>query len=199
MGRFGDSQADWYDTAATLGRAGYGALTYNRRAVCPGSADGCSQGSDDLAESWRDVVGAYERARGEGATRVVLVGASIEAMSSIEAATQDDIEIATLVEVGGINNASGYSFSRSDLAGIEGVKTFASSRGDIYGGADAAREWRRWATPPKRLDILEGAEHGNREPTSCARSATVRNVSRRIFSTPCGRRPDKRLSGRYAS
>jgi len=59
MGRSGDSQADWYDTAATLGRAGYGALTYNRRGVCPGSADGCSQGSDDLAESWRDVVSAY--------------------------------------------------------------------------------------------------------------------------------------------
>ncbi len=89
MGRLGDSQADWYDTAATLGRAGHGALTYNRRGVCPGSADGCSQGSDDLAESWRDVVGAYERARGEGATRVVLVGASIGAMSSIEAATQE--------------------------------------------------------------------------------------------------------------
>lgn len=89
-----------------------------------------------------------------------LSGRASAQMSSIKAASKGDVEIAALVEVGGINNASGYSFWKGDLARIEGLKAFASSRGDIYGGADAAREWHSWATLPKRLDILEGAEHG---------------------------------------
>lgn len=160
MGNFGDTQADWYETAAALSRAGYGALTYNRRGVCPNEGDGCSEGTDDLAESWRDVVGAYERAREEGARRVVLLGASIGAMSSLKAAAGDDVEVAAVVEVGGINNASGYSFAQGDIAAIEGLKVFASSSGDIYGGGDAAREWYGWAAAPKRLLILGGAEHG---------------------------------------
>jgi len=32
--------------------------------------------------------------------------------------------------------------------------------GDGYGGADAAREWYRWAKKPKRLEIFSGDRHG---------------------------------------
>ncbi len=43
---------------------------------------------------------------------------------------------------------------------IPGHKLFLSSRADIYGGADAAREWYGWARPPKRLELVPGSEHG---------------------------------------
>jgi len=124
---------------------------------------------------------------------VVLVGASIGAMSSIEAATHDDIEIAALVEVGGINNASGYSFSRSDLAEIEGVKTFASRRGDIYTSTVAPMPRVNGTGGPHRRSGWTFSRVPSTGPTSCARSATVRNVSRSPFSTPCGSPPDKRV------
>ena len=160
MGRGGDSQVDWYPAARELAADGYWALTYNRRGVCWDAADGCSRGVDDLAQSWKDVVGAYRYARGHGADRVVLVGASVGAMSSLFAAAHMKLDIDGLVEVGGINNASGYAFTTRDLARIDGAKLFVSSAGDIYGGADAARQWHRWARPPKQLVILKGSEHG---------------------------------------
>jgi dienelactone hydrolase len=160
MGRGGDTQADWYPVAQTLAAEGYGALTYNRRGVCPRHGDGCSRGFDDLPSSWKDVLGAYRRARTKGAGDVVLVGASIGAMSSLYAAGRNDVAVAAIVEVGGINNASGYRFAREDIARIEGLTVFASSEGDVYGGADAAREWHGWAREPKELTILPGDGHG---------------------------------------
>jgi hypothetical protein len=35
-----------------------------------------------------------------------------------------------------------------------------SSRGDVYGGAESAREWFGWANQPKRLVLVPGGEHG---------------------------------------
>jgi hypothetical protein len=162
MGRGGDTQEDWYGTAAALAEHGFTALTYNRRGVCPGGSDSddCSEGSDDLAASWQDVVGAAAYVESRGARRVVLVGASIGAMSSLFAAASGRVQTAGILEVGGINHASGYDFGRGEIARIEGAKIFASSRGDVYGGAVAARQWYRWASSPKRLVILAGAEHG---------------------------------------
>lgn len=162
MGRGGDTQEDWYGVAAALADRGFTALTYNRRGVClagEGSED-CSEGSDDLRASWKDVVGAVTYLESRGAHRVVLVGASIGAISSLLAAASGRIEPAGLIEFGGINRASGYDFTPAQIARIPGSKIFASSRGDIYGGAASGREWYRWASEPKRLVILPGDEHG---------------------------------------
>ncbi len=160
MGRPGDTRADWTPVARALADREHLALVYNRRGVCSGSRDTCSGGTDDYAASWRDVAGAVDYAREQGAEAVVLVGASIGAMSSLYAATRSDVAVEGLIEVGGINHASGYDFTREEVARVEGPKLFVSSAGDVYGGADSAREWYRWATPPKRLVILSGDEHG---------------------------------------
>lgn len=161
MGRLGDAQVGWYPLARYLGERGYWALTYNRRGVCLERGDGCSRGVDHLSESWRDVVGAYRHAKANGATRVVLVGASIGAMSSLFAASRTDVDIDALVEVGGVNNDAGrYAFTRRDVARVEGAKLFVSSEEDRYGGAEAARLWHRWARAPKQLVILGGSDHG---------------------------------------
>jgi outer membrane protein assembly factor BamB/predicted alpha/beta hydrolase len=160
MGRPGDSQADWAPVARALAADGFAALTYDRRGVCPGGAAGCSQGVDDYTTSWRDVVGAVRYLHALGVRRVFLVGASIGAMSSLYAVTSRKAEAAGLVEIGGINDASGYSFSRQDLRQARGRKLFVSSVNDVYGGAGAARQWYDWARQPKRLVLLPGDRHG---------------------------------------
>ena len=160
MGRSGDTQADLYPLARRLAAQGYLVLTYNRRGVCPRNGNGCSEGFDELSEGWKDVVGAARLLRRRSAERVALLGASIGAMSSVAAAGRGRVEPAALVEIAGVNNLSGYSFAARDLRRIGGEKLFVSSAGDIYGGADAAREWHAWARPPKRLEILGGNQHG---------------------------------------
>jgi pimeloyl-ACP methyl ester carboxylesterase len=172
MARPGDTQADWSSLAQRLAREGYLVLTYNRRGVCPRRGRGCSSGRDELEVSWKDVVGADRFLRSEhGVARIVLVGASIGAMSSVHVATTGKVDATATIELGGVNHRSGYDFSRSELRRMRGAKLFVSSKGDVSGGDDAAREWFAWARQPKRLAMLPGEEHGtdmlrSHEPTS---------------------------------
>ena len=160
MGRGGDTLLDWAPLSRELAEGGYMALAYNRRSVCTTLDRECSAGFDDFASSWNDVVGASDYLRARGANEVVLVGASIGAMASLHALAQDRVDASAFVEIGGVNDASGYSFSRRDLRALEDDKLFVSSVGDTYGAAYAAREWHRWAREPKQLELLPGAEHG---------------------------------------
>jgi uncharacterized protein len=160
MGRSGDTQVDWVGLAQILSRHGYTVLTYNRRGVCPGDNAGCSKGNDAYELSWKDVVGAVRFLRDKGTTKTVVVGASIGAMATLYAAAEGHISPIGIIEFGGINHASGYDFSRAQIHRIGGLKVFLSSRSDIYGGADAAREWYGWASSPKRIELLPGSEHG---------------------------------------
>jgi dienelactone hydrolase len=109
---------------------------------------------------WQDVVGAVSYLDRRGVRKTVVVGASIGAMSSLYAAAAGRIEPAGVIEFAGINHASGYDFDRGQIHRIRGLKAFLSARADIYGGAGAAREWFRWASPPKRLELLPGSDHG---------------------------------------
>ena len=153
MGRPGDTQRDWRSLARTLAERGYLVLTYNRRGIPP------SQGVDDYRDSWQDVVGADRFVRSRGAERVIFIGASIGAMSTLYAAGHAAIEPAGLAEIAGIEGGA-YEYRRRDVHRIPGLKLFLSSERDIYGGAPAARHWYSWATQPKRLVILPGEEHG---------------------------------------
>jgi pimeloyl-ACP methyl ester carboxylesterase len=160
MGRGGDTQNDWAGVARLLARKGFRVLTYDRRGVCIRNGTGCSRGSDDYASSWKDVVGAVDFLRAKGIEPSVVAGASIGAMASLYAAARHKIAPAGLFEFAGINHASGYDFDRAQIRRIRGLKLFLSARNDVYGGGDAAREWFRWASPPKRLELLPGTAHG---------------------------------------
>jgi alpha-beta hydrolase superfamily lysophospholipase len=160
MGRPGDTQADWAGLARRLAGKQYIVLTYNRRGVCERGGSGCSKGTDNYESSWRDIVGAVAFLRDRGSRRTVVAGASIGAMASLYAASERRIRPAGLIEFAGINNASGYGFDRAQIHRIRGMKLFLSARRDEYGGGQAAREWFGWASPPRRLVLLPGSEHG---------------------------------------
>jgi dienelactone hydrolase len=175
MGRHGDTAADWYRLARALAERGYTALAYNRRGVCSRTGRECSGGVDVYASSWKDVVGAAAFLRARGARKLVLVGASIGGMASLHALVTRRLEAAAFVEIGGVNHASGYDFSRQQLEALEGHKLFVSAAGDVYGGAETAREWHGWAREPKQLAILPGSAHGTdllREGQPTARPLT---------------------------
>jgi dienelactone hydrolase len=160
MGRPGDTQADWAGLARVLAGKGFLVLTFNRRGICPRHGNGCSKGFDSYEDSWRDVVGAARFLRGKGVGKIAVVGASIGAMSSLYAASEGRIRPTALIEFAGINNASGYSFDRAQIDRIPGLKVFLSAREDVYGGGQAARQWFRWASPPRRLVFVPGDAHG---------------------------------------
>jgi pimeloyl-ACP methyl ester carboxylesterase len=160
MGRGGDTQNDWSGVARLLAGNGFLVLTYDRRGVCVRNGTGCSEGIDDYARSWKDIVGAARFLRSQEAEMTVVAGASIGAMASLYAASRHEIEPAGLIEFAGINHASGYDFDRLQIRRIRGLKLFLSARNDAYGGGDAAQQWFRWASPPKRLELLPGTAHG---------------------------------------
>ena len=160
MGRPGDTQADWASLARVLAGKGLRVLTFDRRGICPKHGAGCSKGFDSYEQSWRDVVGAVHFLRSKGVRKAVVVGASIGAMSSLYAVSEDKIRPAALIEFAGINNASGYGFDRQQIHRIPGLKVFLSARDDPYGGAQAARQWFHWASPPRRLALVPGDDHG---------------------------------------
>jgi predicted alpha/beta hydrolase len=161
--RRGSSQAAWLGTAQLLAGKGYRVLTYDRRGVCPGGADGCSSGVDP-DDSWKDIVGAAGFLRREGAERIVLGGAALGAMDSLYAASAGHVQTAAVMELAGITDGArwraGYSLTKAQIAGIGGWKLFLSATGDFYGGAEAARLWYGWAKPPKRLALVPSELHG---------------------------------------
>lgn len=160
MGRTGDDQSDWFGVASFLAGRGYLVLTYNRRGVCPGGEEGCSRGEDDLAEHWKDVLGALRFLRHAGARMVFLGGASIGAMATFYAAEQPEVDVDGVIWIAGVDFGSGYMFDRADVSRVSGPKLFVSARSDSYGGAYSARLLYRWAMPPRHLELVRSDRHG---------------------------------------
>ena len=65
-----------------------------------------------------------------------------------------------MIEVAGTSGPRSYQLTRKDIRAIRAPVVFASAGFDGYGGDLAAREWYRWARPPKRLELVPGFDHG---------------------------------------
>jgi pimeloyl-ACP methyl ester carboxylesterase len=157
MGRPGDTQRDLWPLAEHLALEGYTVLTFNRRGICD-EASGCSEGQNELRNHWQDLVGAYRWLVEAGYQRVVLGGASIGAMASLEVALREDVDSIGLIWIAGVLNASGYDFEPAELAGLELPVLALSGAGDD-GAAESAQtlaELTRNAT----LVLIESSDHG---------------------------------------
>ena len=162
MGNAVSTEADWYPLARRLARERYLVLTYNRRAVCSGEkADyDCSAGANDWGKAWQDVVGAVKFVESRGARRVAVGGSSIGGTSVIYAAATGRIRPVALISLAGVNHINAYSLTPAGVRRIGGAKLFVSGRRDLDGAAASAREFNRWARPPKRMVLLDTDYHG---------------------------------------
>lgn len=161
MGRGGDSQEDWWTVAAALARRGYLVLTYNRRGVCSTvPAETCSGGTDNYGEHWRDVAAAASFVQKQGASTVLLGGASIGAMATFYAATRGAVHADGLVWLAGVTHGA-YTFDRHSVRALPRVPIlYLSAADDGYGAGGDTRQMYGWSRSPRRLVILPGSEHG---------------------------------------
>ena len=151
-------QTSWWDFARELADRGYLALTYDFRGYCPGDA-GCSQGDKVIAAIWQDVLGAIDEIRSEGATRVVLIGASMGGTASLVAASQPDLDVEAVVTLSAPMSIEGLVADADTLAGVTAAKLFLAGSGDAQ-AAESAQDLYAVAPQPKTVQILPSDDHG---------------------------------------
>jgi pimeloyl-ACP methyl ester carboxylesterase len=152
-------QASWWDFARELADDGYLALTYDFRGYCPGGDAGCSAGERNIGAIWQDVLGAIEEIRSEGATRVVLLGASMGGTASLVAASKPGVEVAAIVTLSAPASIEGLVADANTLTTVTAAKLFIAGTGDAQ-AADAAQQLFATAPQPKRFDIVTSNDHG---------------------------------------
>lgn len=151
-------QTSWFDFAKRLGDGGYRVLTYDFRGYCPGGDAGCSDGDQDVAAIWRDVVGAVRFLRGEGAGDVALVGASMGGTASLVAAPRLQ-DVKAVITLSAPVSIEGLAVAGEQLASLPTAKLFIAGLDDTT-AASAASEMYDASIQPKRVEILTTDDHG---------------------------------------
>lgn len=152
-------QSSWYELAERLAGEGYLALTYDFRGYCPGEDAGCSEGDKDVSAIWQDVAGAADFLRSEGATRIILVGASMGGTASLVAAARGGLIAAAVVTLSAPTSIEGLVADRSVLQQIQAAKLFLAGALDAAAAA-AAQQLYDQSPPPKRVEIVPSSDHG---------------------------------------
>lgn len=152
-------QRSWFDFAQRLANQGYLVLTYDFRGYCPGGDGGCSQGDQDIAQIWQDVVGAIDFVRSQGATDVALVGASMGGTASLVAAGQEGVDVRAVVTLSAPESIEGLVADAALLQREQTNKLFVAGAGDAS-AADSAQHLYEISPPPKRVEIVPADDHG---------------------------------------
>lgn len=153
-------QTSWWDFARKLSERGYMALAFDFRGFCPGGDAGCSEGDKEIGATWQDVVGAIGFLRSEGATQVMLVGASMGGTASLVAAAQDGVEVSVVVTLSAPVGIDGLAADANLLTRITAAKLFIAGTGDRFGAAEAAQRLYAQSPLPKRVEIVTSNDHG---------------------------------------
>ncbi len=153
-------QSSWFGFARRLAEGGYLVLTYNFRGYCPGGDAGCSEGRRDIAQIWRDVLGAIGFLRAEyGVGRVSLVGASMGGTASLMAAAETGIDVDSVISLSAPASFEGLVADQGVLGRSMAAKLFIAGVGDAS-AATAAELLYQQSPPPKRVEVVPSDEHG---------------------------------------
>jgi len=163
-GQFENGQGSWFSYAHSLSTKGYAVLTLNLRGYCPGGSNGCSGGSRNPPETWRDVVAGATYLHKSGTARVFIMGASLGARSCLWAASRPAITVAGVIAVSAPLKAVGeysprYDFTREVIAAINEPKLLVAGDGDEHYATEAQTMF-DWAAEPKQLSIVPSTAHG---------------------------------------
>lgn len=148
---FPTDRTSWSSFATDLADRGFRTLTFDFRGY------GDSEGERDIPEIWRDVVAAVRALREEGATRVVVVGASMGGTAVLLAAVQEPVD--AVVTLSAPSTFMGLTAPPEILAGVSVPKLFVAADGDGT-AAQTAQMFYAQSPPPKRVEIVTGTEHG---------------------------------------
>jgi predicted alpha/beta hydrolase len=161
MGSPANSQGDWWTLAEQLAHRGYRVMTFNDRGICPDGAEGCSEGSIDFENAWRDLDAAAGFIRDHGVRKLVVGGGSLGAMAALYLAGRPGQTFDGVMSVSGIQNIDPYVLDRPMIEAIDEPKLFIVSRDDEVEATTAFRDWTQWARPPAESRLLPGAGHGS--------------------------------------
>jgi uncharacterized protein len=148
-------QTSWYPTAEQLAREGYLVLTFDFRGY------GESQGAKQIEHLDLDVVAAIREMASKGATRVVLVGASMGGTACLIAA--DASQVFSQISVAGVVTLSapvefkGLSAEEATPR-ILAPLLFVAAENDA--GAKGAMDLQKLAANKGDLQIVPGSDHG---------------------------------------
>jgi pimeloyl-ACP methyl ester carboxylesterase len=143
-------QPPWIGVAQQLAARGYLAFTYDYR------GKGDSGGEFDFAPLVKDEHAAIAYARMHGATRVVLVGASLGGLVVVKSATREST--AGIVSISAPDSWPGLEVADNAVRAIKAPKLFVNSEHDTY--AEDTRHMYELASPPKDIHIYAGNGHG---------------------------------------
>jgi uncharacterized protein len=149
-------------------------------------ARGCtSQGESDTSMNALDLSAAVNFVRQQGATQLVLLGASMGGTASLKVAAS--VPVAAVVTLSAPENF-GVAVTEQDLQGMGGAKLFISSQDDTY-TADATFMYEQ-ARPPKEIHLYDGAAHGTELFAEYDADLTWRIlnflVGQLCWTAPCG-------------
>ena len=172
---FPSDESSWFGFAQRLAGKGYMALAYDFRGYCPGGDAGCSRGPKDVPATWNDVVAATAFLRDHGATKVMLVGASMGGTASLVAAAVGGVNASAVVTLSAHASFEGLTVDENALQQVSEPKLFIAGVGDPSGAAAAAQQLYDASTGGKRIEIVPANEHGTDLLTG-ARGPDVENL-----------------------
>ena len=142
----------WIDTGMPeyLATLGYAVLLFNFRGY------GASQGSQDPSFLDVDLRAAVNFAQRQGATRIVLMGASMGGTAALKVAAE--IQVTAVISLSG-PLAFGVSITDDELKAMKTPKLFLASADDPP-FAGAATHMYEVARAPKQIHIYPGIAHG---------------------------------------
>lgn len=149
-------QSDWTKAAERVAQRGYSVLTYdNSYWVTP------TRIQDDLRiNAPDDLRAAITFMRGQGAQRMVLVGASLGAMDVIKVAPDTNPAAAIIMASSIDQTDEPFLVTSDDIRAIAAPKLFVVSEHDILGYTDDIEKMNEVARAPKALAVIPGSAHG---------------------------------------
>jgi alpha/beta superfamily hydrolase len=147
-----DSKVDWQDLAPLLASRGYMTFSYDYRGL------GASQGHYNRSEIDHDLNAAIQAAQQHGATKYILMGASLGGLVTLKvAATAHPLAVVALSAPTGFG---GLEVTNDELRAIAAPKFLAVAEKD--GGFIASMKTVYEVTPePKELHVYQGNAHGS--------------------------------------
>jgi len=152
------SLCEWLPEARRLASRGIWVLAFDFR------GHGSSEGTQRLGRLGLDVAAAVKAARGLGARRVVVVGASLGGIAAVVAAATVKPPLAGVASVSGPALIPGRLDARPSAPRLTVPALFVASKADQNAGydfaADAQRLYDAAGSEAKRLELVDGSLHG---------------------------------------